>query len=66
MTEDDREDSRRGGAGGEDPRGRTAGAPGFGPLGGLLDGLPESGRGTRPRRPAAGVLSVVLGHDRPP
>ncbi|MFY7070212.1 nicotinate-nucleotide--dimethylbenzimidazole phosphoribosyltransferase [Nocardiopsis changdeensis] len=52
MTEDDREDSRRGGAGGEDPRGRTAGTPGFGPLGGLLDGLPESGRGTRPRRPA--------------
>ncbi|WP_306366474.1 nicotinate-nucleotide--dimethylbenzimidazole phosphoribosyltransferase [Nocardiopsis sp. CC223A] len=52
MTEDDREDSRYGGSGGEESRGRTTGAPGPGPLGGLLDGLPESGRGTRPRRPA--------------
>ncbi|MFL1377901.1 nicotinate-nucleotide--dimethylbenzimidazole phosphoribosyltransferase [Nocardiopsis protaetiae] len=52
MTEDDREESRHGGSGGEDSHGRTTGAPGLGPLGGLLDGLPESGRGTRPRRPA--------------
>lgn len=50
MTNDDREDARRGEEGGYEPsrwrNGRTA--PGAGPrLGGLLDGLPESGRGTR-------------------
>ena len=49
MTEDDREDSR---PGGEDARGPATGASGLGPLGGLLDGLPESGRGTGSRRSA--------------
>ncbi|MDT0331792.1 nicotinate-nucleotide--dimethylbenzimidazole phosphoribosyltransferase [Nocardiopsis lambiniae] len=52
MTDGDREDARYDGPGDEDAHGRGTGAPGLGPLGGLLDGLPESGRGTRPRRPA--------------
>ncbi|WP_160051511.1 nicotinate-nucleotide--dimethylbenzimidazole phosphoribosyltransferase [Nocardiopsis sp. FR26] len=50
MTKDDREDARRGEEGGQDPsRPRGGGsAPGAGPrLGGLLDGLPETGRGAQ-------------------
>ncbi|MFD6949805.1 5,6-dimethylbenzimidazole synthase [Nocardiopsis sp. TSRI0078] len=50
MTKDDREDARRGDEGGHEPPRRHGGrsAPGMGPrLGGLLDGLPESGRGTQ-------------------
>ncbi|MGW5878781.1 nicotinate-nucleotide--dimethylbenzimidazole phosphoribosyltransferase [Nocardiopsis terrae] len=47
MTNDDREDAHRGDQEGARWRGSRP-APGLGPgLGGLLDGLPESGRGTR-------------------
>ncbi len=51
MTNDDREDFRRGEQEGTGWRvGRPASAPG---PGGLLDGLPESGRGTEAREPRA-------------
>ncbi|MFW6641825.1 nicotinate-nucleotide--dimethylbenzimidazole phosphoribosyltransferase [Nocardiopsis algeriensis] len=48
MTNDDREDARRGGEGGHEPPSRAS----AGTFGGLLDGLPESGRGARPQSAA--------------
>ncbi|PDP86514.1 5,6-dimethylbenzimidazole synthase [Glycomyces fuscus] len=70
MTRDDREDARRGEEGGAEPprwRGGRA-APGAGArLGGLLDGLPESGRGARaqPQRGSAGSANPFR-QPRPP
>ncbi|WP_017583525.1 nicotinate-nucleotide--dimethylbenzimidazole phosphoribosyltransferase [Nocardiopsis valliformis] len=52
MTNDDREDTYRGEQEGSRWRG-SGPAPGAGPLlGGLLDGLPESGKGTQAREPS--------------
>lgn len=52
MTNDDREDTYRGEQEGARWRGNGP-APGAGPLlGGLLDGLPESGKGTQARDPS--------------
>ncbi|OOC55063.1 MULTISPECIES: nicotinate-nucleotide--dimethylbenzimidazole phosphoribosyltransferase [Nocardiopsis] len=58
MTKDDREDARRGEESGHEPPRWHGGrpAPGTGPrLGGLLDGLPESGRGTQAQTPGNGA-----------
>ncbi|MFD3684129.1 nicotinate-nucleotide--dimethylbenzimidazole phosphoribosyltransferase [Nocardiopsis sp. NPDC058631] len=54
MTNDDRGDARSGGDGEHEPPRWRSGKPVPGPgsrLGGLLDGLPESGRGTQTREP---------------
>ncbi|MEU0241861.1 nicotinate-nucleotide--dimethylbenzimidazole phosphoribosyltransferase [Nocardiopsis sp. NPDC006198] len=56
MTNDDRGDARSGGDGEHEPPRWRSGkpAPGLGSrIGGLLDGLPESGRGTQARAPHA-------------
>ncbi|WP_150244750.1 nicotinate-nucleotide--dimethylbenzimidazole phosphoribosyltransferase [Nocardiopsis quinghaiensis] len=58
MTKDDREDARRGEESGHEPLPWHGGrpAPGTGPrLGGLLDGLPESGRGTQAQTHGSGA-----------
>ncbi|WP_210746554.1 hypothetical protein, partial [Nocardiopsis dassonvillei] len=66
MTRDDREDARRGEEGGAEPSRWKGGRPasGTGPrLGGLFDGLPESGRGARaqpPRGSSGTSVSVTI------
>ncbi|WP_152487151.1 hypothetical protein, partial [Nocardiopsis halotolerans] len=71
MTRDDREDARRVDEGEDAPRRRSGGpVPGAGPrLGGLLDGLPESGRGARaqpPRVPAGNPFRQPPSQPPPP
>ncbi|WP_435112637.1 nicotinate-nucleotide--dimethylbenzimidazole phosphoribosyltransferase [Nocardiopsis synnemataformans] len=71
MTRDDREDARRGEEDGAEPSRGKGGrsSPGAGPrLGGLLDGLPESGRGARvqPSRGSTGSANPFRQRPRPP
>ncbi|ADH68837.1 nicotinate-nucleotide--dimethylbenzimidazole phosphoribosyltransferase [Nocardiopsis dassonvillei] len=71
MTRDDREDARRGEEGGAEPSRWKGGRPasGTGPrLGGLFDGLPESGRGARaqPPRGSSGTANPFRQRPRPP
>ncbi|MFC9085549.1 nicotinate-nucleotide--dimethylbenzimidazole phosphoribosyltransferase [Nocardiopsis dassonvillei] len=71
MTRDDREDARRGEEGGAEPSRWKGGRPssGAGPrLGGLFDGLPESGRGARaqPPRGSSGTANPFRQRPRPP
>ena len=71
MTNDDRGDARSGGDGEHEPSRWRSGkpAPGLGSrIGGLLDGLPESGRGTQARAPhgAAGSANPFRSRDPAP
>ncbi|WP_444960872.1 nicotinate-nucleotide--dimethylbenzimidazole phosphoribosyltransferase [Nocardiopsis sp. M1B1] len=71
MTRDDREDARRGEDGGAEPSRWKGGGSSSGAgsrLGGLFDGLPESGRGARARPPrgSSGPANPFRQRPRPP